>query len=132
MTSIYSSVPQQMIFTPYNRPGYIAPVWVFYVHISLRVITLKPRVFFGPSLPILKGKTVRQSPKQVQSDYISVPASILAANQYVTLSCDISFINKIPFLVTVSDHIKFTTAEHIKTRAMSLIRDALLRVVKLY
>ena len=28
---------------------------------------------FGPSLPILKGKTVRHSPKQVQSDYIVDP-----------------------------------------------------------
>jgi len=44
-TSVYSSVPQRMIFTPFNRPGYIAPVWVFYVHISLRVITLKTQVF---------------------------------------------------------------------------------------
>jgi len=43
---------------------------------------------FGPSLPILKGKTVRQSPKKVQSDYVS---SILAASQYVTLSCDIFY-----------------------------------------
>jgi len=42
------------------------------------------------------------------------------------------FINKVPFLVTVSDHIKFTTAEHIKTRSTSLICDALLWVVKIY
>jgi len=40
---------------------------------------------YGPSLPILKGKTVRQAPDQVQSDYISVPNSILAANQNITL-----------------------------------------------
>jgi len=87
---------------------------------------------FGPSLPILKGKTVRQSPKQVQSDYLSVPSSILAANQYVTLSCDIFFVNKVPFLVTVSDHIKFTTAENIKSRAISHISSALLSIVKIY
>ncbi len=53
---------------------------------------------YGPSLPILKGKTVRQAPDQVQSDCISVSDSILADNQNITLSCDLVFTIKVPFI----------------------------------
>jgi hypothetical protein len=73
---------------------------------------------FGPSLPILKGKTTRQSPQLVQTDYVAVPESILSANQHVTLFGDIFFINKVPFFATVSDQLKFTTTEHIANRKL--------------
>jgi len=71
---------------------------------------------YGPSVPILKGKTVRKTPIPVASDYIAVPKSVLQANKNVTLFGDIFFINKVPFFATISDHIKFTTAKHMKSR----------------
>ena len=37
----------------------------------------------------------------------------MSANEYVTLSGDLFFVNKVPYFATISDHIKFTTAEHI-------------------
>jgi hypothetical protein len=40
---------------------------------------------YGPSVPILKGKTTRQTPHTVISDYVAVPPHILTANKYVTL-----------------------------------------------
>lgn len=36
---------------------------------------------YVPSVPILKGKTIRKAPDKVISDYIVVPPSILSANQ---------------------------------------------------
>jgi hypothetical protein len=44
---------------------------------------------FGPSVPILKGKTVHKTPDPVAMDYITVPKSILAANKNITLFGDI-------------------------------------------
>jgi hypothetical protein len=74
---------------------------------------------YGPSVPILKGKTTRQTPLSVASDYVAVPPEIMSANKYVTLSGDLFFINKVPFFLTISDHIKFTTAEHIASRKLT-------------
>ena len=73
---------------------------------------------FGPSLPILKGKTTRHAPLSVVSDYVAVPPQILSANKHISLSGDIFFVNRIPFFATISDHIKFTTAEHIANRKL--------------
>jgi hypothetical protein len=52
---------------------------------------------YGPSVPILKGKTTCQTPLSVASDYVAVPPEIMSANKYVTLSGDLFFINKVPF-----------------------------------
>jgi hypothetical protein len=87
---------------------------------------------YGPSLPILKGKTTRQSPLPVVSDYVAVPASIMSANKYVTLFGDLFFINKIPFFSTVSDHIKFTTTEHITSRKIQQLVLAAQHVQAVY
>jgi hypothetical protein len=64
---------------------------------------------YGPSVPILKGKTVRRAPKAVMSDYIAVPPEIMSANKHIAVSGDIFFINRVPFFTTISNHIKFTT-----------------------
>jgi hypothetical protein len=74
---------------------------------------------YGPSVPILKGKTARQTPSSVASDYVAVPPEIMSANKHVTLSGDLFFINKASFVSTISDHIKFTTAEHIASRKLT-------------
>jgi hypothetical protein len=68
---------------------------------------------FGPSLPILKGKTTRRTPLSVVSGYVAVPPKIILANQHESISGDLVFVDAIPFFATISDHIKFTTAEHI-------------------
>ena len=55
-------------------------------------------------------------------------------NQYrnVTLCADIMFINKIPFIVTISRHIHFGTVEMIANRRMETIFKSLTQVINIY
>ena len=87
---------------------------------------------YGPSVYILKGKTTRQNPLSVISDYVAIPPAILSANRYVTLSGDLFFVNKVSFFATISDHIKFTTAEHIINRKIEQLVQASKHVQAVY
>lgn len=71
---------------------------------------------YGPSIQALKGKTVRQTSVPVVTDYVEVPPHILRENKNITISVDVMFVNKIPFLTSISRHIKFSTAETLPTR----------------
>ena len=66
---------------------------------------------FGPNLGSLKGKTMRRPNPHVKMQTIGVPPDIMQIHRSVTLAIDIMFINKIPFLVTTSQHLKFGTVE---------------------
>ena len=66
---------------------------------------------FGRNFRTLKGKTVRRQPRPVVSDYMEIPEEIKQMNRDVELSADIMFVNEIPFLVTISRRIMFTTVE---------------------
>ncbi len=66
---------------------------------------------------------MRQAPDQSQCDCIPASDSILTEIQNITLPCDLVPTIKVPFLVTVSGHSKFTIAEPIKSRAKRLIPD---------
>ena len=59
----------------------------------------------------LKGKTTRTKQKLAVINYLVKPKNILENNKKITLSIDIMFVKKIPFVTTISRHIKFTTVE---------------------
>ena len=61
----------------------------------------------GPSIPGLKGKTVRTKPAQVNPELIPVPQHIHDHYQTITLAIDIMFVNRIPFLMTTSRHVHY-------------------------
>ena len=65
----------------------------------------------GPSVASLKGKTVRKGEKHVAGDLSPIPPDILSLYHDVMLCTDIMYINKLPFLMTTSRHIKFITVE---------------------
>ena len=63
---------------------------------------------WGPSIAMLKDKTVRTTPILVRQDVIEIPKEIWELHKDVTLTIDIIVVNKIPFFVTYSLVICYT------------------------
>jgi hypothetical protein len=80
---------------------------------------------FGSNVGSLKGKTVRRGGIHVNPEYHQVPSPLMEKYQHVTLCIVIMFVNKLPFLVTISRDIKFGTVEAIKSPKHNVLLDAI-------
>jgi hypothetical protein len=80
---------------------------------------------WGPSVAILKGKTVRTKPEPVKTNTVHIPKEIREIHKEVTLTIDIFFVNQIPFFVTLSRSLYFTTMTHLPNRSLGEIFKAL-------
>jgi hypothetical protein len=87
---------------------------------------------FGPNLGALKGKTVKRASVPVAGRTNGVPPSLLERYQDTVLAVDIMFVNKIPFLITVSRGLHAGTVEPIANRQVTTVGTALTRVIQLY
>ena len=58
--------------------------------------------------------------------------SILERNKNITLSIDIMFVNKIPFVATISRHVKLKTVEVIQKRTKSQYSECIKNFVAIY
>ena len=74
------------------------------------------KAIFGPNIGRLKGRATRKRPHRVVRGRCKIPRDFYPLNKFVTLTADMMFVSGIPFLVTLSDVIKYTTAEFIPTR----------------
>jgi hypothetical protein len=93
---------------------------------------LAAEYIFGPDLGSLKGKTVRKSQTPVRPGLVSFPLEIMGRYKRLTLCVDVMFVNKIPFLVTISRKLKFGTAEMILNRTAKTIMTAIKNVQVIY
>ena len=80
---------------------------------------------WGPSVAMMKGKTVCKTPPPVQQNIILIPKEIRQRQKKVTLVIDIFFVNKIPFFVTLSLRICFLSVTHMANRKAITIFQAL-------
>ena len=88
---------------------------------------------YGPSIPLLKGKTVWRKVQHVEPIKItSVLKTILDKYKEFTICCDLMHINGIGFLITISRHIMFATGSMIKNLKVEHIADGITQVHKLY
>ena len=69
---------------------------------------------FGPNIGSLKGKTTWKKNVHVDMSRINISNELLSKYKDVVLVVDIMFVDKIPYLVCISRHIKFITVEMIK------------------
>ena len=87
---------------------------------------------FGPDVNSLRGKTVRRGEKHVTSDILPIPRDILSLYRELTLCVDIMYVNKLPFLVTISRAVKFGTIEFLTNRREDTIGQCIKNVMRLY
>ena len=93
---------------------------------------LRAELIFGPDIGALKGKTVRRQPPRVQVAEVTIPPTIQQHYRDVMLACDIMYVNKIPFLMSISRHIRFGTAQHIKNQQGTTIFNGIRAVHQVY
>ena len=86
----------------------------------------------GPSVQALKGKTIRTKSSPVVTDYVAVSHAIFEENRNITLSVDVMFVNRIPFLTSISRHLKFTTAGTLHNLTTSQLVQCVTNVKSLY
>ena len=55
------------------------------------------RKIFSTILGGVRGKTTRQNPYHVTTDYVAIPKDFLALHKYVTLVANIILVNNVPF-----------------------------------
>ena len=90
------------------------------------------RNIWGPDLTSIRGKTVRQMPAPVITDYVAVPRSIIDRNKTVTMAADVFFVDGTAFLLTILRQIKFITAEYVASRTVKSLSTHLERVIEVY
>jgi len=87
----------------------------------------------GPNLGSLKGKTTQRMPGRVTINTLdNLPDRMLEEHGNVTLMVDIMYINKIPFIMTLSRAIQLGTIEMIKDERKSTIIKSLEQVINAY
>ena len=74
------------------------------------------KLIFGSDMTSLKRKSVRRKPACVVTDYIEIPREKLELRRELEVSTDIVFINKLPFLVSISRQLKFTMIEYLSNK----------------
>jgi hypothetical protein len=87
---------------------------------------------FGPDLATLKVKTDRRILPPVMTDYIKIPQEIIDLNRNVTITIDVMFVNGLPFLISISHKVKFTTVEYISNKMQPNIVKSIKHIISLY
>ena len=99
--------------------------------VTLEDINLAEAIF-GKDLATLKGKTTRTKPNLAVRDMVDVPKQLYRAQKEVDLCFDTMFINKMPFLASISKRIMYRTATWTPTRQLEDYRRILVALLHFY
>jgi hypothetical protein len=87
---------------------------------------------WGKNIAALKVKTTRRKTIPVARDYVKVPLELMKLHKEVFLTTDIFFVNKNPFLLTLSRKIMFTAVNHLTDRTVLQIFKAFKDIYQYY
>ena len=86
----------------------------------------------GPSIEELRGKTVRRNPERVKEQTVMIPMEVAEQIKTLTLKADVFFVDRIPFLITMSRGLQFVTAEYTPSQKARDLADHLKKVLRVY
>ena len=72
---------------------------------------------WGNNIAALKGNTTKKKPNIVTRDQVNIPVGLIKLYRKF-LTCDIFFVNKIPFFLILSQKIYFTAVNHTSNRTV--------------
>ena len=87
---------------------------------------------YGPNIYALKGKTVNRKADHVIAPVTSIPKQILKEYKNITLCIDVMFVNGIKFLLIVSRHIDFVTAQYVPSKKYNGHIKPIVKVCNMY
>jgi hypothetical protein len=87
---------------------------------------------WGKNISALKGKTTRSKIHPVARYYVKVPKELLKLHKEVFLTTDIFFVNKFPFILTLSRNTFFTAVNHLADRTVQQIFKAFKEMYQYY
>jgi hypothetical protein len=99
--------------------------------VTIQDIVVATKIW-GKNIAALKGKTTRSKTHPVSRDYVKVPKELLKLHKEVFLTNDIFFVNKIPFFLTLSRNICFTSVNHLADRTVPPIFKAFKEMYQYY
>ena len=75
---------------------------------------------------------MRRKPASIVTEYVDIPREILESCKELEVSTEIMFINKIPFLVSISRWLKFTTIEYLSIKNEIALVTFINKIVSYY
>jgi len=87
---------------------------------------------FGPNVVALKGKTPYGPLHTCNPTPDNVPRDIRHKYRSITVAIDIMYVNKLPFLVTISHGLHFGTVEYLTNRQVPTVSRAVKGIMRLY
>ena len=93
---------------------------------------LAAKHIFGKDLGSLKGKTVCCQPPAVNINKTDVPTTILKQYQQIIMTGDIMYINKVPFFMSISQHLHFRTAQHLMNQKGTTVLQSIKQIQQVY
>jgi hypothetical protein len=98
--------------------------------VSLTAV-LNANCIFGPDLAGVWGHMVRRPPKFGTMNHVQIPRALLEHHQRVTLAVDVMFVNRVPFLVSVSRGLNLVTAEYTPSCTAKQLAVGITRVMNI-
>jgi hypothetical protein len=117
--------------TDHDFLGMIQSVMILNCPVTPSAVQNANRIF-GHDLAGVRGQTVWQPPESVTTTYVQIPRALLEQHQRVTLTVNVMFVNRVPFLVSVARGINLVTAEHMPTRTAKQLVAGIVRIMDLY